>query len=250
MNRLKKDQHGFTIIELMVALTVLSTLLLLSTFILIQLGNIFSKGVNTAAVENATRTVAGELTSTLQFSGIAPDTCNPAPQNTCYIGGPLNVLGDDGSTLTIYAYCINNVRYSYVMDREQGKDTDPNNEGHELVTPHVLWRDTMLNNTKPCVPLNISHDKVVSDDSSAEGSGHDSKGHEMAPNRTRLTRFLVQRATDKNVYNISVGMAYGDSDLVHKQNASGDYNCISGKGSEYCANSQISSTVTRRVVDH
>ncbi|HSX37132.1 MAG TPA: type II secretion system protein, partial [Patescibacteria group bacterium] len=66
-------QGGFTIVELMVALSVLSILLVMSTVILIQIGKLYTKGVNQAATQNAARDIINDLSSQLQVSGNAPD---------------------------------------------------------------------------------------------------------------------------------------------------------------------------------
>lgn len=245
----KTAEKGFTITELMVALTVLSTLLLLSTMILIQLGVIYSKGVNTSNLQNATRNTASEILSTIQFSGTVPELCNGAPQNTCYTG-TTRIASTPSGNVTIYAYCVNTVRYSYVMNRALGRDTDPTvDESDQITTPHVMWRDTLRSAYLPCKPLDISKDTVLSDDASLEGDGIPSKGHEMMPNHTRLTRFFVTDppSPTSSVYNLEIVMAYGDSDLISIVDSKGNAICKGGRGTEYCAVSQLSSSVTRRV---
>lgn len=233
----------------MIALTVLSTMLILGTMILIQIGAIFSKGVNTANLQNANRNISSEIVSTLQFSGTPPARCNSSLQNTCFMG---QITGSQNGGYKIYAYCVDTVRYSYVMNREQGTDTDATveNPADQKYTPHVMWRDTLRSAYVPCVPLDISVDRVKADENTPEGDGADSKGHEVVPNRTRLTRFLIPNPTgeDGNIYDVSIAMAYGDSDLVNVTNDQGDVTCNGGKGTEYCAVSQLSSTVKRRVV--
>lgn len=251
LKTIRPAEKGFTITELMVALTALSTLLLLSTVILIQLGVIYSKGVNTANLQNATRNTASEILSTIQFSGTVPELCSPSSpaRNTCHTGATITANTPSGN-VTIYAYCVSTVRYSYVMDRSLGRDTNPNvEESNQVTTPHVMWRDTLRSAYVPCKPLDISKDKVMSDDASLEGSGIPSKGHEMMPNHTRLTRFYVTdpASPTSSVYKLELIMAYGDSDLVNIKDNIGNADCKGGRGTEYCAVSRLSSSVTRRV---
>ena len=43
---MSKDKSGFTILELMIAISILSIILLLSTYVLMGVGKLYSKGVN------------------------------------------------------------------------------------------------------------------------------------------------------------------------------------------------------------
>jgi hypothetical protein len=113
-------------------------------------------------------------------------------------------------------------------------------------TPHVLWKDRLINPGQECAPLNITVDDVQSDSHSAEGDHVDSKGEELMSRRMWLTRFYVQAtSTNSKVYDVSVAMAYGDSDLI-TWNASGHPNCSGGKGTQYCATASISTTASQR----
>src|SRR5947209_8682260 len=128
------NQTGFTIVELMVALSVLSTILIICTAVLIQIGNIYIHGVNTANVQNTTRTIVSDLTATLQFSGFSPDGCTSI-STTCYSPGPPPPV--DPLVHGPFAYCVGDTRYSYILQKELGTDSDG------VKTTHVLWRDTI-----------------------------------------------------------------------------------------------------------
>ncbi len=206
------NQRGFTIIELMIALTVLSTLLLMSTVILIQIGALYMKGVNSANLQNASRTILADVSSSLQFTG--NDISYGTPQN--YPGG-----------LTVNAVCIGSTRYSYVQNRELGTDFD------STLTNHVLWRDT-LPNAGACSPLDIS----------AASVDMTTKGYEMVPQHMRLVNFTIsQDSTDPTVFTVTVWMAYGDTDLL----GAGYTTCKGGSGQQFCGTTQLSTTVKRRI---
>ena len=124
-----RTENGFTIVELMIALTVLSTILLISTTVFIQIGRLYTKGINSADLQNAARTVVTDLSSSVQLSGSQPpgcaagDTacgCTPA---TFYVNkAPSQV--DSGVTLNeVYAFCVGKIRYTYVLNRELGDDS-------------------------------------------------------------------------------------------------------------------------------
>jgi prepilin-type N-terminal cleavage/methylation domain-containing protein len=240
-----RSEQGFTIVELMIALSVLSVLLITATLILIQIGALYSKGVNAADLQNVNRNVVSDLTGQLQFSGKVPAGCVPIANDvTCYV--PSNPLSPspttihnntDGTDETIYSYCIGKTRYSYVMNRELGTDsgTTPTQ-----VTQHVLWRDTMTS-TSSCPPADIVNGTHL-DDPPSSGDGYEMMGSHM-----RLTRFNIQPLAGSNgVYTVQAWMAFGDSDLVQTQ-SDGTSTCSSGKGTQFCAISTISTQVTGRV---
>jgi prepilin-type N-terminal cleavage/methylation domain-containing protein len=256
---MKRKQHasndGFTLIELMIALSVLSVLLVMSTVILINIGALYTKGVNAANLQKTSRNLVGDISAVIQLSGTTPRGCTNITI-TCYT--PTASIPDTGVRTNphpspvsdkIYGYCINNVRYSYVLNRELGTDEV---NGSTVETPHVIWRDTLVNKEQPCKPLNISEQTVQADayTNDKDGSGK-STGYEIAAKKNRLTRFLVAPTSSNNgVYNVQVWMAYGDSDLVNTETSGtnmGHSSCNGGSGTQFCSISEISTTVTGRV---
>jgi prepilin-type N-terminal cleavage/methylation domain-containing protein len=248
------NNRGFTIVELMIALTVLSLILLLGTTILVQIGKLYTKGVNAATLQNSTRTVAGDIGSTLQFSGGAAAACDSTAKKATCFAKTQDPVGDPHphtfNGVTVYSFCIDTVRYSYVLDKELGYDSNTNQ-----TTAHVLWRDVMKGNTR-CEPLNITENPVKANADSVEAAGTPSKGYEMIPDHIRLTRFKivpVPPEIDGN-YNIDIWTAFGDSDLVNTDhsldadaNLAGQTTCNGGEGSQFCSISRISTTVGRRL---
>ncbi len=225
-----RSSRGFTIVELMIALTIISIILVMATTIMIQIGNIYTKGINQANLQNATRNTMADISSSLQFSGNTPypATCSAT---ACFANSQPNAGG------TYYSFCMGSVRYSYVLNREVG--IDPANP---LPAPsHVLWRDTMVNSAN-CQPLNVfSPSSPLTDVADPTGNGYD-----MVPPHMRLTRFTITEQST-GVYTIDIGMAYGDSDLVHTDLATGHSTCSGGAGTQFCAISEISNTVLRRI---
>ena len=59
--RTPDKQAGFTIVELMIATAILSTILLLVTTMMINIGNLYYKGVNQARVQDGVRTLADDV---------------------------------------------------------------------------------------------------------------------------------------------------------------------------------------------
>lgn len=102
--------HGFTIIELLIATAVFSTVLLLCTTAMIQIGRVYFKGVTTTQTQEVVRAVIDDISRNIQFNGGAViGTTSGSPQR----------------------FCVGNKRYSYVL----GSKLDA------AVQPHVLVVD-------------------------------------------------------------------------------------------------------------
>lgn len=63
------QQSGFTIIELMIATTIFSVVLLLCTFGLAKIGQTYYKGVISSRTQTATRNISDNLIQVIQFGG-------------------------------------------------------------------------------------------------------------------------------------------------------------------------------------
>ena len=216
-------QSGFTIVELMIALSVLSVLLLMSTLTLIGIGKLYSKGINQAATQNAARNITNDLASQLQLAGGTP-VINPTGQ---------------------HVVCIGNQRYTYQLNTEL--TNSPNS--------HILWHDSM--NGTDCSALNLNSPSP-NDPETIGGSGS-----EMLAVNMWLTDFDVARGVGSIYnLRVSVAYGSNDllcdSGTPGDCSASGISNhltnhtpggilCKGGDGNEYCAVSSLSTTITRRL---
>lgn len=228
----KNNQQGFTIVELMISLSVMSVILLLCTVMMIRIGSLYTKGVNMASLQNSSRTIMAELTSSIQFSGNLPVCVGASPAPAC--------SKTFAGSLQVSAYCIGTTRYSYVLNRELGTDTDV----AKTQTYHVLWRDIMKD-LSGCQPLDLSAATVATDSKSA-GTPGNSDGYDMVPSHMRLTNFnIVENPASSGIFAVDVWMAYGDSDLVNT--VAGKTICNGGTGSQFCAVSQLSTSVKNRI---
>lgn len=231
--RQSANQAGFTIVELMIALAILSTLLVMSTFILMQIGGLYTKGINQANTQNTARNVINELASQLQLSGSVPQLTGQVTTPSTPQSPP---PGSNATPLLqVGVICIGSTRYTYALNHKLSKNSDD----------HVLWRDTMRSSAT-CSPLNLNFD-TPTDTNSVSNSGV-----ELMPVNTRLTDFSITPA-GANLYHLKVTVAYGDDDLVHYTSASPPAsdatNCSGDVGTQYCAVSSLSITVTRRIAN-
>lgn len=201
-----RENDGFTIVELMIALSVLSTILVISSAVVINLGVLFTRGVNQSNTQNTARNVINEIANQLKLGGATPIL--PA-------GSPV--------------FCLGSQRYAYVLDHKlDGAST----------SDHVLWRDTM-NNSASCQSLAITGVPNPTDSlTNTTISGAELMGANM-----RLTDFNIYD-NGNGTYTVKVTVAYGDDDLVYK--ISGRTLCRAGSGSQFCAVSSLVQTVSKR----
>ncbi|HET7302285.1 MAG TPA: prepilin-type N-terminal cleavage/methylation domain-containing protein [Candidatus Saccharimonadales bacterium] len=104
---------GFTIIELLIATLVFSTVLLVVTIGIIQISRVYYKGINETDVQNTARSIMDTVTQGIQFSGAdITETASPQPGN-------------------LQAFCIGNTQYSYRLGY-QLVDSSPT--GNQTIT--------------------------------------------------------------------------------------------------------------------
>lgn len=113
-NLVGRNQKGFTIIELMVATTTFSVVLLIATTTLIAVGRLYSKNIIQSTTQETARNASEEVTRTFQFS------------NTDIV--PLADVGNQRS------FCIGDTKYTYVLN-QQVKDGVIGLRSERLSTP-------------------------------------------------------------------------------------------------------------------
>jgi prepilin-type N-terminal cleavage/methylation domain-containing protein len=123
MKKFITDKRGFTIVELMIATTVLSVLLLLATAIMTSIGGLYTKGIHQSDVQDAARTIVDDVTQNAQLSNGVPSVVGP--------------------TAGVSAYCIGSTRYSFVIGQQVTDAT------------HGLWRDTVSGGCTPADFANL-----------------------------------------------------------------------------------------------
>lgn len=231
MIKMRNSQSGFTILELMISTVIFSVLLLGAASLLVQIGRMYYKGVVSSRTQDTTRTIADDISRTLQFGGEKIVKDSPS-----YI----DVTTPRG-TVRIHAFCIGKVRYSYIIDGQvSGEVTtyEPGDRRQNFV-PHALWRDES-EAPVDCAPRNILTDT------------DDSNGREMLGEGMRLFQFSAP--TDNELTGLAsfrIGVVYGrDSDLIEFTNTSGVINARcrgASLGGQWCATSLLETTVFRRI---
>ncbi len=239
--QVNKSQKGFTIIELMIATAVLSTMLILVTAVMVNIGNLYYKGVSQARVQDDTRGISDQVSQYIRLSDQPPV-------------GPYS--GANGTQL----YCIGAIRYAFVLGVQIGTEAP----GTSSTYHHVLWRD--VDPTPGSCPTDIdpAHPALGQVDlTRTDLDNNDPTGVELISNNSRLTQFSMTNASPSS---ITVGVAYGDdvllcnpaavagscndaaNSMLHQTDYTGpDVLCKGGHGDQFCSTSQLSTTVVQRL---
>lgn len=220
----ESKQAGFTLVELLIATSVLSVLLVMATVIMISIGNLYYKGVNQSRIQNNVRSLSDEVSERLQTSnGARPAAADPAQPG-------------------VIAYCIGDTRYTAVIGKQIGKGSDQSR--------HVLWRDK--NNTPSSCTGSLP---TMANDTPSSG------GAELIAPGARLTKFSIQGTSP---YEVNIEVVYGEDEVLCNANVAGDCNettksthlgdsgaqirCKGSKDtSRFCATAALNTLVTRRL---
>jgi prepilin-type N-terminal cleavage/methylation domain-containing protein len=204
-------QSGFTILELMIATVVLSTILLLVTSMMVGIGRLFTKGFSQSRTQNNARSITDDLAQRLQFNNS-------------------DVFAGSGMDANTRYYCVGEFRYTYVTGVKIGDIV-----GTNPAQTHVLWRDKPTSCTRPGVGFMTSPNP---------GTG----GIELIAPNSRLTSFCINCGVAgplASPYTIEVSTAFGDTDLISSPSS---YNarCIGGSGNEFCGTAALRTVVAQR----
>ena len=228
----KVSQAGFTIVELMIATTVFSMVLLVIIYGVISFTRAYYSGINSSSTQNTARNVVNTVAQAIEFSG------NLVTQS-----------GSVGGGNPAYYFCVGGTTYFYI--------------------PGVKFNSTQaVSGTNP---------GLFAEPGSCNPSPNfsDPKGQELLGNAMRVTFMSVQSVPGSSrLYKVSIGLAYGDADLLCNHSiSSGKGSCTAGQptytlgppedsvvgtdandvvcklaaGEQYCAHAGLTTTVSLRV---
>ncbi|HET7673137.1 MAG TPA: prepilin-type N-terminal cleavage/methylation domain-containing protein [Candidatus Saccharimonadales bacterium] len=220
-----RSQKGFTIIELLIATTVFSVVLLIASVGIIAIGRDYYKSLTSTKVQETARSVADDISKSLQFS--LADTVSKQLTNL------------DGTPATVKTRCFGSDRYRYILNQKVQQVTDPSHPADF----HALYRDKRPSET------------------TCDSSGNWTDGTELLGENMRLLQFEV---SDSDPFQVKIRLLYGDDDLISITQCHGSivdglcYNptdediatarCrFNIAGNQFCAASGLETTVTSRV---
>ncbi len=215
---IRKDQ-GFTIVELLVAMTAFTSMILIVSIATMQLGRMYSKGVSSIKTQEVTRATLANVTEQVSFtSGLVSQSL------------PQTVAAGVGS-YTRTAYCIGNVRYTYALDRRLSNSVSGGHSNATKQLRRVLWQDN--NYAVGCNPVDLHSTVTI-------------PGKELLADNIRLKKFDIVDVLGQDLTNITIETIFGESDLIEYSGA--DPVKCRGQfvGSQFCSVSNLKTEVYRR----
>ena len=206
-DRSKSNQSGFTIIELVIATLVFSTVLLIATFGVIQISRTYIKGFLASETENTTRSIIDDVTQAVQLSGP---------------GGV--VINNSQSGTNWYAFCINGFRYTYQLNVkvETGIHAFMRDQPSSIGTcpPNTTWSNgtELLSTNERLVSFSLCNNSTPSPCNSPTGAA--------------------------DLYQINLSILYGSDDVT--VNNAGKQCLDNSVGGFFCALSSTTTTVQER----
>lgn len=212
------NKEGFTIVELMIATMVFSVIMLVAAGVVVRFTNNFQRSLTQTTTQNAARSAMDAVTQAIQYESY---------------GAEPNLM--EGGTKK--AYCIGATRYTYELGKQL--QTDPVFIEEGTGQPGC--------NNEPGVLSSSTMNKEI-----------------LTPGM-RLARFDISPA-GSGLYRVTIRVAYGDKDLLCSEEkgncntnvelsdtelASPSYSntlmCKSQKGSQFCAVSELTTVVKKRL---
>lgn len=210
-----RESNGFTIVELLIATTVLTVVLVGASFVLVQVGRLYYKGSITAKTQSAGRNIVDSISRPIQLRGGIPSTPteHPTVPNT-------------------YVVCVGNQRFTYQTQYQVG--TGPNRR------PHAVWRDTIQNQGE-CLTTapNITNTTIST------------PGESMLSDGMRLFELGIDPSPTgaAGIYVISVRMGYGELTTFSTDPVTTEPNGCLGQvaGGQFCAYAAYNTSVNARI---
>lgn len=222
-------QRGFTIVELMIATAVFSTILLVILTAITQVGRMYYKGITTAHTQEAARTIMDRISQETQFSGSS--------------SVPTKVLGSSRENGVL---CIGKTRFFFVVNKIS------------RTNQHALWVDTDNGGSNTGCTSQVV-DSVITRMNSDQPTQAANNGSEFLPEGMRLSMINIDGSGDVAqplLWAIDIKIAYGENDLLEAddgsdltpENAATAVCKGSQIGTQFCAVSKLSTTVLKRVL--
>lgn len=208
MNTNNRQQHGFTVIELMVATAVFSVILLLATTGLLYIVRAYYKGITSSATQEVARSVIQDITQDFELTGGYFKQLTPS--------------SNDG-------FCIGNNMYSYKIDKKTNDPGGPN----ALVVRSVSGCETK------------QPDNVITGTDSTGVFNVRSQWRELLGSNMRVHALSATPDTINKPQAISITLQIiaGEDDMIDLATGT----CKGSFGTQFCASSKLTTYAIRRL---
>lgn len=217
----RQKQSGFTLVELLIATLVFSTIVLIATTGLLYIGRAYYKGIISGKTQEVTRSITKDISNAYQFNSSSGVTTQ----------GPVGFGG-----LQVSATCIGNYRFTYTI----GVPVRGTNDADTNTTQHALWLD-VINNGATCAPLDLNN--LVPQDANTNTSAEAiAQRRELLPQNARLAALTFNESPNRTFLSFTVSVVYGDLDV-----SPGNVCVPNSLGGSFCAVSSLNTTVKKRL---
>lgn len=221
----KLEQKGFTIVELMIATAVFSTVLLLCSIAVVQVGRVYYKGIITNRTEETGRKVVEDVSQAIQFGATADWTQF------------MRTYTNTSTTPTRYVLCLGVVRYTYVS-----RDISLGNSNSTTTSKHVLWKDRVSLSdrcTNPATTPDMAADTPTTG------------GQELLSEGMRVVKLGSGYDINTGLWSVDMSIAYGDNEVFSDTSLASPTSfsqCLSGRaGGQFCSVINITTTAKKRL---
>ncbi len=215
--RLTKDnQNGFTIIELLIASVAFSLIIILVTVLIIQVSNVYYRGIVISNTQNAARNITLDIEKAIQFS-------SNLPSGLTY-----------QSSSNINWYCIGSQLFAYSQYGQFSASTPLSFNNIGLA----------YNLASVCPSNNAGLTKYINGSSNVDSNG---AYQQLLGDGMSVQYLKVSQVSDQNLYHIQLGVAYGKQDLLNPLNSNNQVFCKTEIGDQFCATSNVSVYVSNIV---
>lgn len=244
MNKLRKQQRGFTIIELMIATTIFSLVLMICLAAIMTITRMYYQGTLQARTQNRVREIVDEVADEIRYQpGEIVATADSPTSPTRLTSAVENADGTPGSVNPVEPFnydgqhCVGTIRYRYVLGFKTTTDAQVAN----VTTDDRNAVGTLVRETLPG-----ACNEVLADDEVGPELIENTAVESMLDENMRLLEFeIASTGIAQDSYRIAATIAYGDDDLIGFEN--GRHICRPDNVARaYCAVSRLEVIVTRR----
>ena len=211
------SKKGFTIVELLIAISVFSALLIIIVYAFLYGLNTFSKAQVVSKTQEVSRSIEQNISQSFSLTAAGSYT-------------PITSFTNTNNEITSQGFCLGQYRYSYVLDEQL---TSTNNYG--------LLQDTIQGGCST---------STVSVDLSANLPTTLNTPKQLLGNNMRISNFTITPSTPLNSsavgYQLVMEIDYGNN---LKAGTNGyKYQCPSGNiSSSFCAVAKIDTIIFQRI---
>lgn len=235
VNMTEADHRGFTIVELLIATTVFSVVLLGALSGFLQIGHLFYKGVSSTNTQGVANQVIQDISGNFQTNG----NFSRVPA----VGTQVMPVGDEGNNSPSYAYyCVGNTRYTYNINHELDITVAANHKAPGDGGNFGLLKDILPGSSGCATPCDDDTGATLT---CPHGAVRFKSPIEMLGDKMRLSEFEIAPSTStSNFYNVTLVVDYGEDDALVNKDDPANVKCDPNSGIEhFCSVSRMDTSV-------